>query len=123
MAEALARSLVGDGSVTFTSAGTYASVGEPATSTAVEVTAELGVDVSHHRATALDHAMRADPDEVYVMTARHLADVRAWYPELADRVELLDPEGRDILDPYGLDAATYREARDHIIRSLEARFG
>ena len=47
--------------------------------------------------------------------------VAPWFKK--PDVELLDPSGREIDDPYGGSMDDYRTARDHIIEALEARLG
>ena len=43
------------------------------------------------------------------------------YEELAERVELLRPDGGDIADPFGGDLEVYRTAREEIAASVRAR--
>ena len=54
------------------------------------------------------------------MTGRQRSRIAAQYPELADRVALLDPAG-DIPDPYGHGIDVYRRVRDQIAAAIEAR--
>jgi len=41
--------------------------------------------------------------------------------DLGDRVQLLDPAGEDIADPYGGDLDAYRTARDQIRTAVKER--
>ena len=94
--------------------------GSTPTGSATIAAREVGVDINTLRATSLLKATDPLPDRIYVMTARHLADVTKALPGLADRVELLDPDG-DIADPYGHDLDTYRATRDQIMSAIERR--
>ena len=118
MAEALARNRFDRDGLRFTSAGTHAKPGGAATGSAIAVMAELGIDLDDHRSRALADLMALRPDVVFVMTKEQRSRVRSMYPELADRVSLLDPGGSAIADPYGGDIATYRSARDVLKAAL-----
>ena len=122
MAEAIARDRVGEGAaVEFSSAGLYSLDGAPASPNAIAAAAEIGVDAADHRARPITRKMAEGADVIYVMTSAHRDALLAMEPELEETVELLDPDGRDITDPYGSDLDTYRAARDHIVEAIEAR--
>lgn len=122
MAEGLARAKLGpEAEAAFASAGLYALDGAPATDHAVRVAAEVGVDLGAHRARSVDRDMLQTADRIYVM-ARSQADALARLGNAGiDRVELLDPAGEEIPDPYGGDLAAYRRARDRIAAAVDAR--
>lgn len=132
LAEALARraaarrlgthddAVVGHGFV-FRSAGTSAFDGAPASEGSRAVAAELGLDLDAHKSHALTPAMVASADHVYCLAPAHLVAVRSMCPEAADKVELLDPSGAGIPDPFGGDLETYRITRDAIGRAVDAR--
>lgn len=115
MAEAFARRLGLDA----TSAGVAAVAGDPATPRTIEVMADVGIDLGAHRATPLE-AIEARPGKIYVMAQGHADRIRCEHPELAELVELLDPEG-DIEDPWRGDIRLYRETRDRIMRMVQSR--
>ena len=119
MAEGIARDRYGN-IATFASAGTIAMRGSQPTDHAVTAAEEVGADIGDLRASSLTRSTDPLPDKIYVMTARHVADVQRALPGLADRVQLLDPDG-DIADPYGFDADFYRTTRDQIIVAIERR--
>lgn len=120
MAEAIARArTAGTGDVRFESAGLYALDGAPATGHAVEEARRMGADASGHRARAVTRRIVADADEIYVMTADHERALLRIVPEAAGRVRLLDPQGRDVEDPYGGTADDYHAACAHIAGALE----
>ena len=119
MAEGIARDRFPD-LATYASAGTVAVRGAPPTASATAVTAEIGIDISALRAGALRKGSDPLPDHIYVMTTGHLDRVVAAFPGLAERVELIDPEG-EVADPYGYDVDFYRATRDRIVAAIEAR--
>jgi len=124
MAEAIARSRAqGDSGPTFDSAGLYSLIGAPAQPNAIEAASEIGVDLTPHRARSITREMAEGADAIYVMTSSHRDALLAMEPDLAEKVELLDPDGRDIADPYGRDIEAYRRARDQIVEAIESRLG
>jgi protein-tyrosine phosphatase len=104
------------------SMGLSASRGSPAAQHAVEVMAELGVDLRQHESqAALPERVRA-LDRVYCMTYSHLLALRQSLPPGRDRqVELLDPHGEDVPDPIGGSRDDYRRCAEHLARAIEAR--
>lgn len=118
-AEALARDLSDRADVEFASAGTIAMNGNRASATGITVAAELGVDLTAHRATHLTPQILADSDLVYAMEEEHIASVLAVDP--GANVELLSPHGEPIPDPYGGDRGEYRGSYSLIRDALEER--
>jgi protein-tyrosine-phosphatase len=119
MAEGIARDLVGDGDVEFASAGTHAIEGMSSTGYSVRAAAEIGIDIGGHTTRALTGELVDAAERIYGVTAEHVALVADRYPEA--RVELLDPEGRDIEDPYGMELDFYRAIRNRIVDAVAAR--
>jgi len=123
MAELLARARYG-ADHTYDSSGLWAMAGWGMTDLAREVIAEIGVDDAGHVARAFDRAVAGvDPDRIFAMTSEHVAGIRVSRPDLAGRTQLLDPDGRDVADPYGGSREDYRRARDHILEALAVRLG
>lgn len=120
MAEAIARDRLGT-AATVASAGTRGLTGRQATPEAVTAAREAGVDLSGHSARRLDAAMLDAADHVYVMTRSHLEDIRSAFGDVPAHVELLHPDGYDIVDPYGEPLTAYRQARDRIEEAITAR--
>ncbi len=105
----------------FLSAGVAAGDGFPASAASVAVAAEVGIDLSGHRTRQLSPRLVAAVDRVFCLGPSHLVAAKAMAPEYADRIELLDPDGGAIPDPFGADLDTYRHTRDVIARSVERR--
>lgn len=118
MAEGIARSRYGH-RATFASGGTHAITGSGPSAHSVTAAAEIGIDIAYIRASHIPaHPI---PDKIYVMTEHHRSHVVRELPDLADRVELLDPFGHPVPDPYGMDLDSYRAARDQIVSAIEQR--
>lgn len=90
----------------------------PATSTMRRAAAELGIDLSNHRSTALRDCDQ--PDFIFGMEQQHLVAACRRFPDLAaTQIKLLD-HPRAIEDPYGLDLAAYRETVGTIMGALRS---
>lgn len=124
MAEALARRAIrqatgatDEGRFGFEvrSAGVYAGPGVPASENAVAAMADRGIDLTRHASRpAIDREVQAF-DRVYCLTRSHEeALLSVLPPEAASRVELIDPDGRDVPDPYGGLLEVYRATADVI---------
>ena len=106
------------------SCGTNAEPGARATTDAIE--AMDGFDaaplLADHRARALDRDHLARHDAIYTMTAAQRDRVREIAPEVAKRVELLDPLGTDIDDPLGQPDHVYRQTAKILGDAVSRRF-
>lgn len=131
MAEGLARhglrqALGADNETTFgfhvRSAGVYAGPGAPASENSVAAMRDRGIDISDHASSpAIDHEVAAH-DEVYCLTRSHRdALVAMLPPDQASSVQLLDPDGRDVPDPFGGPLSVYRQTADVIEAFVGAR--
>ncbi|MGI9666108.1 MAG: hypothetical protein ACR2N2_03265 [Acidimicrobiia bacterium] len=118
MAEYIARDrLDSTTGFSFSSAGTMARPGQPATDHAQEASAAIGVNLAAHRARPLGAV--SQPDFVFGMDQTHLIAARSVFPELAKgSIRLLDHPS-EVADPYGYDLATYETARDVIVGALD----
>lgn len=103
------------------SAGTAAGVGQPATTAAVSVVRRMGGDLDGHRSRPITVTMIEEADRVYVMTKAHLGVLREWMPDCAGRIELLDPAGGEIEDPFGSDEGVYQRCAERIRDCLRRR--
>jgi len=104
------------------SMGVLAGHGMPASRLAVQLLKESGVDLSGHRSRAAAARDFAVYDKVYCMTHGHReAIARSLPPGREEKLELLDPAGRDIPDPMGGTREDYVEAFARIRDAIEAR--
>ena len=101
-------------SLRISSAGISALEDQPATTAAIEVCEEIGVDLSAHRShritkeelTAADLIVTVSPTHAYILE-------RAG--ALPDKIYILG----DIRDPFGEDTEVYRSCRDEIEAALK----
>ncbi|MBK8976850.1 MAG: Sua5/YciO/YrdC/YwlC family protein [Planctomycetes bacterium] len=107
----------------FQSAGTTAQEDEPVSDGSLESAREVGLDLSAHRARLLTADAIRGADQVYCLAPAHLVAVRNLAPERTDHVDLLDPSGGGIPDPYGGNLEIYRQTRDAIGRAVDERIG
>ena len=121
MAAGIARERLRGSDVEIGSAGTHALVGRSAEPSAVVAAQEAGALILDHRGAQLDEEMLRSYDHVYVMTADQLELIRARFGERAAHVELLDPDGIDVADPYRQPPSAYRQVRDRIVAAIDAR--
>ncbi|MBV8216272.1 MAG: serine hydroxymethyltransferase [Verrucomicrobia bacterium] len=105
------------------SAGVSTYPGQPPSAHAVEVLAELGVDISQHRSRPLSEKVIDEADWIVAMTRSHLDSIIYLFPRAAEKVYLLrefEPgaESLDVADPIGMGLEAYRAARDIIRNGL-----
>ena len=98
------------------SAGTYAMDGSPASPHSVEAGAEVGADVTRHRALHAAEYLEEHWDLVLGMGNNHIAALPDHWP-----IELFDPLGHEVADPFGGDLPVYRHCRDQMHRAVEQR--
>jgi protein-tyrosine-phosphatase len=128
MAEFLLKRIIerlGIEQVEIRSAGVFAAASNrPATPEAVEVLAEIGLDLSEHRNRQLTFGLVGWADAVLCMETEHLYGVADFLDPPCDKNFLLGqwlPPGTppEIEDPTGGPMEGFRECRDRIHRSLE----
>lgn len=133
MAETLARSALAhtlqvtpnhlpDFGFQVASAGVYAGPGALPTREAVLALQDWDLPLQDHRSQPVERALTQGVDRIYALTRSHLAALRsALAGTPASSCELLDPEGRDIPDPFGGPLEVYRKTRDAIQVAIQAR--
>lgn len=123
LAQALAELVAEDGrrmAPAVVSAGVHAGPGAPAAEHAVALLAERGLDLSDHRSSPVTQAHLESCDLLLGMTASHLAPLAALAPPDA-RVELFDPDGDEVPDPFGGSRATYAACAAALTAMARAR--
>ncbi len=125
MAAAIARSLLVDDPFTeVVSAGLTGGSGAPMSPEAATALRSIGVDPGAHRSRALTDGALSRADHVFAMTADHLAAMTGGGGGGGGggRVELLDSEGGDVVDPFGGPQSEYdsacRRIRELVTRRL-----
>ncbi|MDY7039775.1 MAG: low molecular weight protein arginine phosphatase [Chloroflexota bacterium] len=115
-----------DGEFRVRSAGTWAVDGAPASTPAVQVMAERGVDIRDHRVRGLTTEEVESAALILTMTAAHAQVVRRGWPEHWGKVHLLsEMVGRrhDVDDPYGASIEVYRACAGEIEALVEDGYG
>jgi len=116
MAEALLRRELGEqDGFTVHSAGLGALVGHPASEHSVELMAEMGEDITGHRAKQIHPDMVNEADLVLVMEAGHRRAIDDADPTARGKVYRLGEwQDKDIDDPYRQPKAAYEVALEGI---------
>ena len=89
------------------SCGTSAAANVRASEHSAKVARERGMDLSKHWSQPISTEILKRADRIYTMTRAQLVDTRGVFPDAADRMRTLDPEG-DIPDPIGKPIGQYR---------------
>jgi protein-tyrosine phosphatase len=119
MAEGLLREALPDLNVF--SAGLDALVGKAADATAIELTSETGVDISHHRAQQLTSVLASQADLILVMDSEQKHEVQRRHPAATGKVFRLGEIGKfDIADPYRQPRAAFEHSFQLIQQGVNA---
>lgn len=100
------------------SAGIAAPVGAPAAREAVDLLAEMGIELRNHESQPLTERLLNQADRVFTLTRGHRQAILAERPDLAGRIELLAGAEGDISDPIGAGRDVYEACKDEIQRHL-----
>lgn len=102
------------------SAGVAAADGFGASSQAVEVMGQRGLDLTGHSSRSLDDELMNVADVILTMTRGHRSAILAAWPELESRVQTLRRDGGDISDPVGMPVEVYESCAQQIDEELKA---
>jgi len=94
------------------SAGTMARDGMPASSEAVEVCLEMGIDISDHKSQMISVELINDADIIFAMSISHYQSIIAMVPTAVSKTTLLVESG--ISDPIGGTIEVYRKCAREI---------
>lgn len=127
MAEALFRHHEENNEWTARSAGLYADSGSPASTHAIAVLNEQGIDLKKHRSSPLTHELIQQADLIVTMTEGHRSALLQIQPDIANKVCLLKSfessmVSPDITDPFGGSLTDYKIIRDEIDLALSELF-
>jgi protein-tyrosine phosphatase len=120
----LSREGLADGWVV-ESAATWGAGGQRATQLARDVAAENGLNLDSHRSQRVDNLEMDSFDLILAMQAGHQEALRAEFPDLADRVQLLSAmagPAYGVKDPAGGNLETYQQTWQEIERLIEEGF-
>ena len=126
MAQGLFADLIrGRRDIEVTSAGIGAIGGQPPSPYAVEVMAEIGIDIRHIRSKPLMVDLVRKADFIFVMTYGHLDSMLLLFPSAAEKTFLLREfetdlpvMEREVSDPIGQARDVYSDCRDQIREAL-----
>lgn len=100
------------------SAGTWAGSGSEASHGSQRAMEGRGLDIAGHRSQGVHPALLAGCDLVLCMTSSHVAAVLELTAELAPEarpvVELFDPRGDEVSDPFGAPDVVYAACADEL---------
>lgn len=91
-----------------TSCGTQGWSDSPAVEESVRSAKELGYDISAHRGSVCSPERMGNADRVWVMTHRHLEELRLHFQDRPEALSLFDPKGDDVEDPYKKSKRVFR---------------
>jgi len=110
-----------DRGVMIMSAGVAALTGGRASPEAVQVMAEMGLDLSGHETQPLTEPLVRYADLIFTMTESHRRAIVAQWPGAAERIRLLCTDGSDVADPMGGPVERYRQCAEQIRSQLKTR--
>lgn len=121
MAEALLRHMSGE-KLNVRSAGVFAVNGSKASSQAVEVLKEKGIELDH-KASSLTEDLISWATYIFTMTKSHKQLVCSQFSEAASKTytlaEFVLDSHEDVIDPFGESLDVYRETRDDLSQKIE----
>jgi len=89
----------------------------------VDAARARGIDLRGHRSRPLTPHLLDSADRVLVMEGAQRSRLLEFAADAAGKVDLLDPSGRDVPDPFGRGPETYSRVADLIERAVEHRAG
>jgi len=134
MAESIFRRLVSrrlgcgpeeteDHGVIVMSAGVAAMTGGRASSQAMEVMSQMGMDLTGHATQPLTDSLVRYADVIYTMTELHRSAILAQWPDAGERTTVLCANGSDVPDPIGGMLEHYERCATQIQAETETRLG
>jgi protein-tyrosine phosphatase len=119
MAEGLFRHAMPEKAVF--SAGLCAMEGDPADPLACKLLADVGIDISAHRARSLSGWMIAEADLIVAMDMDQKRYIEHRFEAARGKTIRIGDAGRfDVPDPYQQGPAVFREAYDLIVDGVDA---
>lgn len=104
------------------SAGTWATMGQPASHYSVEILAEQGLDIAGHSSQVVDHQIIEESDLVLCMELGHVEALKAEFPQYASRIYAISEmtgELYSIHDPIGGPRPDYEKMVAELTRLIE----
>jgi protein-tyrosine-phosphatase len=112
-----------DDNFSISSAGTWATPGQPAMPKLIELAKNFDLNLSYHKSRIVTEEILSQADLILVMETGHKEAITHEFPETADRVFLLteavDESPVNIQDPYGPKHASSGEVFREIVNLLD----
>ncbi|MEM8885824.1 MAG: L-threonylcarbamoyladenylate synthase [Planctomycetota bacterium] len=102
------------GAFEISSCGTHGWDDAPAAPEAEKAARAAGYDITAHRGRASDPEMLGSAHRVYVMARHHLDALRDYFQDRPDALQLFDPGGDDVEDPYQKSKRVFRQVTERI---------
>jgi protein-tyrosine phosphatase len=99
------------------SAGTWALEHTPASTHAITVMAQRGIDLTSHRGKTVTRALLDQADVIIVMTHSHREALLSEFPHTRPKIHLMSElvnQMYDIADPYGGTLNEYEDCAQHL---------
>jgi protein-tyrosine phosphatase len=104
------------------SAGTWATIGQPASHYSIEILAEQGMDITGHTSRAVDDQILQASDLILCMELGHVEALKTEFPQVASKVYALSEmagELYSIHDPIGEPRPAYEKMVAELTRLVE----
>lgn len=105
------------------SAGIAAIKGSAASPNAIEVMADIGIDISFHKARPFSAELAENSEYILTMTSGHKQVLIHMFPFIKGKVftlaEFSGVGGEDVSDPFGQSADVYRQCAGEISKMIE----
>jgi protein-tyrosine phosphatase len=105
------------------SAGLGALPGKPVSSEALKVMKSHGIDLSRHRARALEERLVQEADLILTMTGSQSGRLKDLYPRKSSAIftlhEFAGRGSSDVVDPYGAGVEVYMRTAEQIKELIE----
>ena len=98
----------------FSSCGTHGWSDAEAPDEAIKAAGEIGYDLSAHRSRPYSLETLGTADRVWCMSAAHVESLENYFQERPCVLELLDPRGSDVADPFRRSMRVYRKTARQI---------
>ncbi|GJM20335.1 MAG: protein-tyrosine-phosphatase [Planctomycetota bacterium] len=103
------------------SAGTMAGPGQPASPGAAGALAQRGLSLEAHVSQPVELELLESADLVLCMTSGHLAALAPHAAALGCELELFDPSGESVEDPFGAPLSVYASVARELARMAAQR--
>lgn len=110
-----------DNGYTLISAGVSTAGAMPASENAILASRELGFDLESHLSQKVTKEMVETVDKIYIMEGRQAEALRELSDQGVGKIEILDPNGMDIIDPAGGALEDYRMCASKIESAVKER--